>query len=128
MLCAVVSDPYTYLEELGPALAEAQRRGEALLVVFFISPRTLARLARDLGEKGWLGPASLKALEASMRAGYRLLAEDVLADIAERAGALGVQVETSVFEGDLDDLLLQLNERGCSKVFGVEVLSRAETR
>jgi len=128
MLCAVVANPYTYLEELEPALAEARRRGEALLVVFFISPSALARLARDLGEKGWLGVASLKAIEASMRAGYRLLAEDVLAVIAERAGALGVRVETLVFEGDLEGLLLQLNERGCSKVLGVEALSRAGTR
>ena len=127
MLCAVIADPYSYPEALEPALAEAQWRGEPLWVVFFISPTALARLVGDLGEKGWLGPASLRALEASMRSGFRLLAEDVLADIAERAKAVGVRVETAVFEGDVEDLFSWLNRRGCSKVLGVRALERPGT-
>jgi len=116
MICLLITDPYSYERLLERALDAAVREGEALLAVFFFSPREVKRTIEELGEKGWLGSGSLRALEASMLGGYRALAGDVLADVARRAEERGVQVHTQLFEGDRDGLKHLLEGRGCSKV------------
>lgn len=116
MICLLITDPYTYEGELSRALEIAKDQGVELFAVFFLSPSELKQTVEELGEKGWLGKGSRRALLASMRSGYRALAEDVLAEVVRKAGREGVKVRISLYEGKMDGLMNQLKEEGCSKI------------
>lgn len=116
MVCLVLANPYDYVPVAEKAISAARAAESGLLVVFYISPTRLRRTVEELGEKGWLGPGSLRQLGDSMLEGYRALAEDVLKAVAERAEAVGVGTQVRTYEGSRLGLLGLLEAEGCSKV------------
>lgn len=114
--CLVLTSPYAYGRALKRALEIAKEEQTSLCAVFLIDPAEVRRLVEDLGEKGWLGPGSVRALEEAMRAGYRALAEDVLAEVRRQAEAQGIAVEAEVMEGDLVQHVHALARKGFRKL------------
>ncbi|BBL81904.1 hypothetical protein TthAA37_07280 [Thermus thermophilus] len=114
--CLVLTNPYAYGHGLARALNVAQEGQAPLRVVFFIDLPGIRDLVEDLGEKGWLGPGSVRTLEEAMRAGYRALAEDVLTEIQRRTQEAGVPAEFLVEEGDLVRYVHTLVHQGGCKV------------
>ena len=115
----VIANPYAYDRAMEKAISQAQELQESLQVVFFISSESLGKTIHEMAETGWLGAATLHDLQASMLAGYRALADDVLKRV-ERKVTVADNLELiigGVMEGQsLWEYIESILSQGATKV------------
>lgn len=104
----ILAHPYGYKRALKRALNTAQRLNASLNVVFVIDWSAVSEMLRSLRTEGWWITGTRQNLQAEMRAGYRTLAQELLAKVRDKASQLGFPVETAIAETPLHNYVRKL--------------------
>ncbi len=111
-----IANPYGYDRAMNRAITEAKQNQTSLHVVFFICCNSMGNIMHDLGEMGWLGASSFRALQNSMLEGYRSLADDVIERVKRKAEGLNLIVEGVVEKPSLECYVEEILKGGAEKV------------
>ncbi len=55
-------------------------------LVYVLDPAEIRKLVEDLASRGWLGPGMLDRMETTLKTELHRLAEEALAEVAQRLG------------------------------------------